>query len=155
MSSIASDPVDRIMEVMETAFDPTYGEAWNRRQVGDALTLGGCNYMLVNERGAPGESGPTAGFLLSRQAADEEELLLIAVRPEFRRMGIGRELLMRFIAEARIRGINRIFLEMREGNRAADLYMKCGFEPVGRRPNYYNRGRITGIDAITFALILQ
>jgi ribosomal-protein-alanine N-acetyltransferase len=40
---------------------------------------------------------------------------------------------------------------MREGNPAAELYRRHGFEPVGRRPNYYNRGSITGIDAITFA----
>jgi ribosomal-protein-alanine N-acetyltransferase len=152
MSALHSDPVDRIMEVMEVAFDPAWGEAWNRRQVGDALTLGGCSYLLVDERGALSQSGPAAGFLLSRQAADEEELLLIAVRPEFRRRGIAQELLACFVAEARIRGISRIFLEMREGNPAALLYLKCGFEPVGRRPNYYNRGRITGIDAITFAL---
>lgn len=151
MSSVASDPVDRIMEVMETAFDPDFGEAWNRRQVSDALVMGNCSYLLIDERGRLSQSGPAAGFLLSRQAADEEELLLIAVRPEFRRRRIATALLERFVAEAKIRGITRLFLEMREGNPAAELYAGHGFEPVGRRPNYYNRGRITGIDAITFA----
>ncbi len=151
MSSVAFDPVDRIMEVMEVAFDPAFGEAWNRRQVSDALVMGGCGYLLAGEHGALTEGGAAAGFLLSRQAADEEELLLIAVRPEFRRRGIAGELLERFIAEAKIRGIIRLFLEMREGNPAAELYRRHGFEPVGRRPNYYNRGSITGIDAITFA----
>ena len=151
MSSVMDDPVDRIMQVMEAAFDPAFGEAWNRRQVGDALTMGGCSYLLADARGMLSQSGPAAGFLLSRQAADEEELLLIAVRPEFRRHGIASKLLERFIAESKIRGIKRIFLEMRERNPAGELYRKHGFEPVGRRPNYYNRGRITGIDAITFA----
>ncbi|MEO0057507.1 MAG: hypothetical protein RIT17_960, partial [Pseudomonadota bacterium] len=31
--------IDRIMAVMEAAFDPAYGEAWNRRQVADALSM--------------------------------------------------------------------------------------------------------------------
>ena len=152
MSSLASDPVDQIMEVMDAAFDPAWGEAWNRRQVSDALLLGNCHYLLVGENfetPAPGE--PAAGFLLSRQAVDEEELLLIAVRPELRRRGIAGALIARFEAEARARGVRRLFLEMREGNPAEKLYLQNGFVPVGRRLNYYNRGKIKGIDAITFA----
>jgi ribosomal-protein-alanine N-acetyltransferase len=43
---------------------------------------------------------------------------------------------------------------MRDGNPAEALYRKFGFEPVGRRKNYYNRGTISGIDAISFALEL-
>ena len=31
--------VDQIMAIMEAAFDPQWGEAWNRRQVEDALLL--------------------------------------------------------------------------------------------------------------------
>jgi ribosomal-protein-alanine N-acetyltransferase len=155
MDGIASDPVDLIMEVMEVAFDPDFGEAWNRRQVSDALTVGNCRYWLVDEHGGPPEQGTAAGFLLSRPAADEEELLLIAVRPEARGMGLGSILIERFLAEARLSGIARVFLEMREGNPAAELYKRYGFDPVGRRPNYYNRGRITRIDAITFSKIIQ
>ena len=153
MSSLAADPVDLIMEVMQSAFDPAFGEAWNRRQVSDALLLGNCHYLLAGEdleHPAGGEQA--AGFLLSRQAADEEELLLIAVRPELRRRGIAGKLIERFVAQARSRGRRRLFLEMREGNPAERLYLEHGFVPVGRRPNYYNRGKIKGIDAITFAL---
>jgi len=151
-----ADPLDRIMSVMDAAFDPAYGEAWNRRQVSDALTFRNCHYVLLDRhrRVPPPDAGEqaAAGFALSRQAIDEEELLLIAVRPEHRRLGIGSALLERLVAEVRMRGVTRIFLEMREGNPAETLYRKYGFEPVGRRPNYYNRGKITGIDAITFAL---
>jgi ribosomal-protein-alanine N-acetyltransferase len=152
MSNLAQDPVDLIMGVMETAFDADFGEAWNRRQVGDALTMGNCRYWLVDRRGVPPEDGrEAAGFLLSRQTADEEELLLIAVRPEARRMGLASILIERFVAEARLSGVSCVFLEMRDGNPAAELYKRHGFDPVGRRINYYNRGRITGIDAITFS----
>lgn len=149
------DPVDHIMDVMEGAFDPAFGEAWNRRQVSDILLLNNCHHLLVDANGqTPGNEGQAAGFTLSRQAADEEELLLIAVLPQYRRQGIATTLIECLIANARARGVTRMFLEMRDGNPAAAFYRKHGFHPVGRRPNYYNRGSISGIDAITFALDL-
>ena len=152
MSSLAPDPVDRIMEVMKLAFEADWGEAWNRRQVSDALLLGNCRCLLIGgDLLPPGDDAPTAGFLLSRQADDEEELLLVAVRPELRCRGIATALIERFAAEAETRGVRRLFLEMREGNPAEKLYLELGFAPVGRRLNYYNRGKIKGIDAITFA----
>ncbi len=149
------DPVDHIMDVMSEAFDPAFGEAWNRRQISDALSLANCRCLLLEGQGLPPYlGGKAAGFILSRHVADEEELLLIAVRPSFRRRGIASALLEQLISEARGRGVARLFLEMRDGNPAEQFYRKYGFDPVGRRPNYYNRGKITGIDAITFALAL-
>jgi len=149
----AADPVDHIMQVMEAAFEPAYGEAWNRRQVSDTLTMANCHYLLLDEHlREPGPRGTAAGFVLSRHAVDEEEVLLIAVRPEFRLRGVASALLEQLMAQARQRHVARLFLEMREGNPAESLYRKHGFQAVGRRPNYYNRGEITGIDAITFAL---
>ena len=147
------DDVDRIMAVMEAAFDPDYGEAWTRRQVEDALALPGTHFLLAAEGGnAPSHSAPVVGFALSRGAADEEELLLIAVSPGYRSQGTGSGLLTRWIAEARERGKKRLFLEMRDGNEAERLYLRHGFEKIGRRPNYYRRGAGLPRDAITFAL---
>lgn len=147
------DDVDQIMAVMEAAFDPVYGEAWTRRQVEDALALPGTHFLLAADGGGTPEHGaPAAGFVLSRGAADEEELLLIAVAPGYRRHGTGSGLLTRWIAEARERGKNRLFLEMRDGNEAERLYLRHGFEKIGRRPNYYRRGSVAPRDAITFAL---
>ena len=40
--------IDRIMVVMEAAFDPAFGEAWNRRQVADALTLSSTHALVVD-----------------------------------------------------------------------------------------------------------
>lgn len=145
--------VDHIMEVMEAAFDPAYGEAWTRRQIDDALVIPGTRYLLIAADGSsPVGNLPAAGFALSRGAADEEELLLIAVRPESRGRGIGNLLLGRFVADARARGMTRMFLEMREGNPAESLYRRHGFVPVGRRRNYYRRGNGDPVDAITFRL---
>jgi ribosomal-protein-alanine N-acetyltransferase len=146
-----TDDLDKIMAVMEVAFDPAYGEAWTRRQVGDALTLPNTHYLLAGPDGEDPGDGDATGFLMSRGAAGEEELLLIAVSPEARRRGIGRALLQRFVKAARERGHLRLFLEMRDGNPAGHLYRDFGFEPVGRRRNYYRGARNGPIDAITYA----
>src|SRR5687768_8873274 len=136
-----TDDLDRIMAVMEAAFDPAFGEAWTRRQVGDALVLPNTHYLLAGQDGqALGEGEEAVGFVLSRGALDEEELLLIAVDPRFRGRGVGGVLMERFIAAARARRAVRQFLEMREGNPAESLYLRHGFVTIGRRKAYYRRG---------------
>lgn len=139
-----ADDIDLIMQVMAAAFDPAYGEAWTRRQVEDALLAGNCHYGLAMQQGL------CAGFYLTRSAFDEEELLLLAVDPRFRRKGIGQQLMDQFKQEARQRGAARLFLEMRRGNSAEFLYLKNNFTPVGVRPNYYRTWQGDCIDALTF-----
>lgn len=147
-----SDDLDRIMAVMETAFDPAWGEAWNRVQVAELLVLASTHYTLTGPRGAPPAEGePTAGFTLIRAAPGEEELLLVGVDPAHRGRGLGTLLLERFAADARARGAERIFLEMRSNNPVQSLYLAQGFEPIGRRREYYRRPNGDWIDAITFA----
>lgn len=146
------EDLDRIMEVMQVAFDPAFGEAWNRRQVGSALVMPNTFYILAGEDGGePARGCPTVGFALSRGALDEEELLLIAVRPDHRGRGIGAALLDRFIECAQARGRTRLFLEMRDGNPAATLYRRAGFEAIARRRNYYRNATTGPLDAITYA----
>ena len=155
MSSAVCDPVDAIMAVMEAAFEPAFGEAWNRRQVSDALILANSHYLLADASGrAPGDPSDAVGFLLSRQGADEEELLLLAVAPAVRRRGVAAALIARFVAEAASRGVARLFLQMREGNQAEALYRAHGFLPIGRRREYYRGPGGSRIDAITFARVL-
>ena len=146
------DDLDRLMAVMETAFDPAYGEAWTRRQVEDALLLGACHYRLIAATGQsplPGERA--AGFFLSRAGVEEEELLLLAVDPTARRLGLGQQLLDWLAVDARGRGAVQLLLEMRRGNPAGNLYLRNGFTQIGVRPNYYRAAGGGRIDAITFA----
>lgn len=147
--------IDRVMAVMEAAFDPAFGEAWNRRQITDALTMPATHILVVDADGTPIPDGPDhagtpAGFVLTRHVLDEEELLLIAVVPGCRRRGIGSVLIDHLFTAARTRGITRIYLEMRRGNPAIHLYHKLGFEPIGERRNYYRLANGERIDAITF-----
>lgn len=79
-----------------------------------------------------------AGFAVGRVAADEAELLTIAVLPGLRRAGHGRALVRLFEAAAVARGARSIFLEVAAGNAAAlALYRGAGFRTVGRRRGYY------------------
>ena len=148
------DQVDHIMAVMEASFDPQWGEAWNRRQVSDALSMPSTFAIVLDQNGddLDGEDGEPAGFVMTRHAPGEEELLLIAVKPEYRGRGLGRQLINRLSGDARERGAERIFLEMRDNNPAETLYRSVGFEPIGRRPKYYLTKDGYRIDAITFGL---
>ena len=143
--------VDRLMDVMEASFDPHYREAWTRRQVEDSLTLPSTFMLLIAaDSSPPAEGVEAAGFVLARQAVDEIELLLIAVRPEARGKGLGRALLRQFFDSARKREAVKVFLEMRANNPAEKLYREEGFSQIGQRKDYYRT--ITGhaLDALTF-----
>lgn len=91
------------------------------------------------------------GFILTRLAADEAEVLTLAVCPAARRRGLGRRLVETAAASLAAEGATRLFLEVAEDNAAARaLYAAAGFAPVGRRPGYY--GRPGGaIDALVLA----
>lgn len=147
------DDIDRIMSVMQAAFAPEYGEAWNRRQVEDALLIGNCHYYLLSPSGyEPAEGEPAAGFFLSRQGFEEEELLLIAVSPDHRRKGLANKLLNRLKKDAATRGAKHLLLEMRRGNPAEALYRAHGFKPIGERIKYYRTLSGERLDAITFSV---
>ena len=143
----SSADLDAVTRVMNSAFDDRFGEAWTRSQCAGILPMPGVELVLARD----GE-GDVAGFSLSRTVADEAELLLLAVAPDFRRRGIGRMLLDHFTRASRNAGASRIHLEVREGNPAVIMYRQAGFIFAGRRPKYY-RGRFGGdFDALTLSL---
>jgi ribosomal-protein-alanine N-acetyltransferase len=82
-----------------------------------------------------------AGFIISRRAADEAEILTVAVAAGFRGRNIGRDLLRRHLGRLAALGTRTVFLEVDEGNTAAvRLYRRAGFVEVGRREGYYPQG---------------
>lgn len=143
------DDIDAVMEIMDEAFEPEYGEAWSKSQCSGILVQKGVWVSIAREDGEP------VGFGLARMIADESELLLIGVRPHFRNRGYGKQLLDHVCATAQRHGAIKLHLEMREGNRAQQLYRSRGFEPVGRRKRYYRGNDGDRFDAITWSLILE
>jgi ribosomal-protein-alanine N-acetyltransferase len=78
------------------------------------------------------------GFIVSRTAADEAEILSVAIASNQRGHGYSRELLRTHIGYLAGHGLKTVFLEVEENNRPARaLYERAGFRVVGRRERYY------------------
>ena len=102
------------------------------------------------------QGGEPAGLVLLQQAADEAEILTIAVRPGFRRLGIARGLLADAIRAVATSGAARLLLEVASDNAPAlALYAGAGFETVGCRTRYYRRPAGPPADALIMALPLS
>lgn len=110
----------------------------------DAATL----RPLIFAAGAIALIAP-GGFILLRLAADEVEIITLAVAPGERRRGLGRRLLSAGLARAAAAGAAVAFLEVATDNPAAlSLYRSGGFEQAGRRRNYYRRPSGGPVDAL-------
>lgn len=82
--------------------------------------------------------GRVAGFLVGHVAADEFEILNLAVAKTRRRRGIATQLVSAALEFARTAGARQVYLEVRASNAGGiALYARMGFRVCGRRPNYY------------------
>jgi ribosomal-protein-alanine N-acetyltransferase len=94
--------------------------------------------------------GRVVGLLVLWHIVDEAHIATVAVHPDFRRRGIGRQLLKAALDSAAAEGATSGLLEVRAGNLAAqELYKQFGFVEVGRRPKYY---KDNGEDAVLMSL---
>lgn len=94
-------------------------------------------------------AGILQGFVLSRRAADEAEILTVVISPALRGGGHGRRLLREHLPSLALAGVARVHLEVDEGNAPAlKLYARHGFRQVGARTGYYLKadgGRATAL----------
>jgi ribosomal-protein-alanine N-acetyltransferase len=124
--------------------------AWSAETFAGLLLLPGTFGFIAAARGVP------QGFVLARAAADEAEILTIAVARGSRRRGLGGRLMQMAAGEAAGRGAARLFLEVAEDNEAAlALYRALGFAEAGRRPSYYGKAGQPRRDALLMALRLD
>jgi ribosomal-protein-alanine N-acetyltransferase len=123
------DDVAAMAAIHAAAFDPD--EAWSADSILTLLRLPGTFGLLA----------ANAGMMLFRHAADEAEILTLAVIPALRRRGIARSLLHVARDALREAGVLAWLLEVRATNaEAMALYGSFGFRQVGRRPRYYADG---------------
>lgn len=98
---------------------------------------------------ATGKEGAVLGYAAFRRAADQAELVRIAVAPQARCRGVGRHLVEEGLERLRRAGARRCFLEVRAENfPARRLYAGLRFRRVGFRRAYY----ADGSDALVLAL---
>lgn len=85
------------------------------------------------------EGEKLVGYIGGRTIAGETEIFNVAVSPEYRRKGIGKKLIEKFIEASKEKETDVIFLEVRASNLPAiNLYEGAGFVFCGIRKDYYD-----------------
>ena len=142
--------LDRAAAVHGESFAPLGERAWTRQDLAGLLASPGVTGLLLQAEGRD------VGVALCRVAADESELLTLAVRPTERRRGMGRRLLTAMIDRMREAGARALFLEVGADNPPARrLYDAMGFQVIGTRPAYYRRGDAPPANALIMRLSLN
>ena len=112
--------------------DASFRRGWSDGEIERMLM----DRSIVAHRATAGRS--LEGFILSRMAADEAEILSVAVSTARRGRGLARALLHLHLRRLAGLGVKSVFLEVDEDNEPARrLYQRAGFREVGRRPGYY------------------
>jgi ribosomal-protein-alanine N-acetyltransferase len=109
-----------------------FSDPWSERDITDAISQSGSMcYSALSD-------GKVIAYIIGRQIAPEGEIYRIATLPSHRRRGIAYRLLDYAVKCERGRGLESLFLEVREKNiPARNLYKTYGFREIGMRKNYY------------------
>jgi len=83
------------------------------------------------------ENNQIIGFAICQTVSDEATLFNIAIVPSHQGNGLGKLLLNELIIQLKEKGVQTLWLEVRESNPARFLYEKIGFNEVDIRKNYY------------------
>ncbi len=124
------EDVPAVVEIDRMSFSLPWPEQTYRYEVsGNAVAR-----CLVAETA----EGQIAAMVVSWLVVDELHIATFATHRDFRRQGIGSELLAAALQDGRLLGMQRAFLEVRASNEAAQaLYRRFGFEATGIRSKYY------------------
>lgn len=120
--------LDQVMEI-ETV---SYANPWTRGGVETELARSVTVSLVMKE------AGNVIAYLIFWMLQEEIHILNLAVRPEWRELGLGRFFLEYMFNWGEKLGVRQAFLEVRVSNLAArKLYKSAGFVKVGLRENYY------------------
>jgi [ribosomal protein S18]-alanine N-acetyltransferase len=107
---------------------------WSAPMIRDLLATTGVSGFIAKR------DCRATGLILGRQVLDEGEILNLAVAKGNRRRGEGTALSRQMMNSFAMRGVQRVFLEVRESNLGAiAFYERLGFRRVGRRQGYYQQ----------------
>ncbi len=122
------DDATKIAEMEEKYFS----DAWSKKDIFSYIcSEGGMCFSAISD-------GEVIGYIIGRVIAPEGEIYRIAVDEDKRGRGIGYRLLSYALKTERGRGLESVFLEVREKNiPAIKLYTSFGFKEISVRKNYY------------------
>lgn len=137
------DDLDAMM-ALEDAVYPD--DAWSRENMRSELGNPHGYYLVAVDE--PDAVVAYAG-LLAPIGTGQGDIQTVTVAPDARRQGLARTLVLQLLNEARRRGAEELFLEVRVDNEPAQaLYRELGFQAVSVRKGYYGKG----VDALTMRL---
>lgn len=120
-----------LSDVMDIEFD-SYSMPWGEATFRGLLRRVDADLLVAES------AGTLVGYAACWFVVDQGELGNVAVASDWRRRGVGARLVHAVLDRAAARGAREVFLEVRPSNTTAQrLYLRFGFEPVGRRRNYY------------------
>ena len=113
-----------------------FAHPWSEAGLRESLESGHALFLTALEE------GEVIGYLGMEYVLDEGSITNVAVLPGKRRLGIASALVGELLLEARKHSLSFVTLEVRESNEPAiKLYRRFGFEPVGRRRDFYRDPR--------------
>lgn len=131
---------------LATIHAASFNRGWSEQEFEQLLT----DRNVIADRAACGRR--PVGFIVSRHAVDEAEILSVAVARAWQGRGLARRMLDLHLRRLAGLGLRAVFLEVDENNvPARKLYARAGFAEVGRRAGYYAQGR----DKAAAALVLR
>lgn len=126
ISQIEASDFDRLYEIEQQAHLVPWSLGTLKNNQGERYL----NFKLI-------ENNQIIGFAICQTVLDEATLFNIAILPNYQGCGFGKLLLGELIFQLKERGVQTLWLEVRESNPARFLYEKIGFNEVDIRKNYY------------------
>jgi ribosomal-protein-alanine N-acetyltransferase len=125
------EDADAVAEVEKQCF----ATPWSRESFWRDASSSDTYYLLAVDEEADNK---VIGYVGCWILAYEGSITNVAIAPDYRRRGIGRQMLLKLIEEVKARGVTAMTLEARVSNTPAiKLYEGLGFKSVGQRPKYY------------------
>ena len=136
------------IDQMEQIEIECFSVPWSREALEEELENPYAHYVVCTDG-----AGNVLGDIGARIVLDSADITNVAVRPQYRRRGIARQLVGRMLAQMAEKGVTGVLLEVRESNLPAqNCYAQAGFTVVGRRKNYYE---LPKEDALLMGRVLE
>lgn len=123
-----------ICSILEV-FKDNFSDGWNEKMLISAFDSG--RFLCLGAE----ENNELLGVITVSIGIDDADIEGVVTKNAFLRKGIGKLLVKNALDEIKNKGIEKVFLEVRESNNPAkNLYESFGFKPVSVRKKYYIDG---------------